>query len=56
MFEKTDTTSVSVIVVITLWEYITHTKFHTVLPFCGVSICESEVQMHAKHFSLKFAF
>jgi len=28
----------------------------SVLPFCWVSICEFEVQMHTTNFSLKFAF
>jgi len=56
-FGKTDTTTASVTIVIILWTYITRKKLHIVLPFCRVSICEFEVQKHAKKFfSLNLPF
>jgi len=54
--DETDTTTASVSVVIILWKHIIRTKLHIVLPFCRVIICEFKVQMHAKHFFLKFTF
>jgi hypothetical protein len=44
MFEKSGITTASVIIVITLWESMTHTKLRIALPFCQVSICEFGVQ------------